>query len=329
MCEHSVSSESAEISGVLPPLVSVVVPTYNGLQYVHEAISSALAQDFTDHEVIVVDDGSTDGTAEVVERQFPGIRVLKQRNRGAAAARNAGVRLARGRYVAFLDDDDAWEPTKLSSQVSLFRSRPELAMVFTNWRAIREDGVPVPLRDRGFLLKGDMVKNIFLYSGVATPTVMVKKEVLIHAGLFDEGLHIGEDDNMWMRIALDWPVGHVSDVLVRVRVRSGSVSHDGATFFHGVQQHLEVMQRSYPRLWEHLGSKALRSKQCTIHRIAGYYYFERGDLRQARRHLRASLRNAPTMASLRLLAMALLPLQLVEALRKAKRRWFPNVRLTT
>jgi hypothetical protein len=124
------------------PLVSVVVPTYDRAALVGEAIASALAQDIDDLEVVVVDDGSTDGTREVVSRFDSRVRYLRQRNRGAAAARNLGVAAARGRYVAFLDSDDVWVPEKLSVELAIFARLPAVDAVISDsdqW----QDGVRV------------------------------------------------------------------------------------------------------------------------------------------------------------------------------------------
>lgn len=310
------------------PEISVIIPTHNGARFIPHAIRSVMSQDFSDYEIIVVDDGSDDGTASEIRRQFPEVRVFSQSNGGPARARNHGIRVARGRYVAFLDDDDLWEPQKLSKQVRLLQSRNDLSMVFTDWVPFRDDGTIGRASSRSTLMEGDLVRNIFLYSGVATPTVMVRKAILESVGGFDEELHIGEDDNLWMRIALDAGVSHIPEVLVRVRVRAGSVSRDGATFFREVSNHIELLPRRYPRLYDRLGEEAIRSKRGTIHRAAGYHFFERGDLAEARRHFLSSIRLEPTMLSARLFVLSILPGPVLQVLKGVKRRYFPRFRIT-
>ena len=116
------------------PLISCVIPVFNGERYLGEALDSALAQTHSPLEIIVVDDGSTDGTAEVVGRYAGRIEYLKQPNLGYEAAKDSGIRLARGEFIAFLDADDVWHPAKLAIQVARMRSRPELDLCFTRFR---------------------------------------------------------------------------------------------------------------------------------------------------------------------------------------------------
>lgn len=125
------------------PKVSVVIPAFNALRYLPRTVDSALAQSFGDFEVLIVDDESTDGTADwvrtIADRR---VRLLEQKNQGAAAARNAGIRQARGEYIAFLDADDLWEPAKLERQVACLDARPEVGVVYTWVRVIDQDGEP-------------------------------------------------------------------------------------------------------------------------------------------------------------------------------------------
>src|SRR5437867_1708261 len=114
------------------PKVSIVIPTYNYGRYVVEAVESVLNQSFQDREVIVVDDGSTDDTRERLERFRGRIRYIYQRNKGLPAARNTGIRAARGAYVAFLDSDDLWLPEKLALQVPILDTRQQVGMVYTD-----------------------------------------------------------------------------------------------------------------------------------------------------------------------------------------------------
>jgi glycosyltransferase involved in cell wall biosynthesis len=184
------------------PLVSVIIPTYNSADYIEEALQSVFEQTFQDFEIIVIDDGSTDGTGEVLKKYGDRISYLFQENNGPSSARNRGIRAARGEYIAFLDADDLWVSTKLEKQVSLFLQRKGLGMVTTGACSFDEKGVFGYSADkRKTLMVGDIARNIFLRSNIGTPTVMVRKEIFDSIGFFEENIRQSEDDNMWIRIA--------------------------------------------------------------------------------------------------------------------------------
>ena len=157
--------------------ISVVVPAWNVERYLDAALDSALAQDPAPTEILVVDDGSTDGTAEVAERRGPPVRCLRREHRGPAAARNAGIRAARGRLLAFLDADDVWLPAKLGRQIEVLAARPELGIVTTRIRDFRipELAHLEPADDRP-------------RDGLVTQTGLARREVFDRVGLLEEDL---------------------------------------------------------------------------------------------------------------------------------------------
>lgn len=200
------------------PLVSVVIPAYNCARFVREAVDSALAQDYPALEVIVVDDGSSDDTGLVLASYGTRIRLFSQPNRGCAAARNAGVAHARGRYIAFLDGDDVWWSGKIRYQVeALGNTSYKLAYSrFIVWHQ-NSEGRYVPA-DRMFSADGVAhVSNCALVTGrtyeallrdciVWTSTVLVEKAVLDELGGFDETLVVGEDYELWLRLSQTLPM---------------------------------------------------------------------------------------------------------------------------
>lgn len=200
------------------PLVSVVIPAYNCARFIREALDSALAQDYPGVEVIVVDDGSTDETGAILASYGARIRLLSQRNRGCAAARNAGVAHARGKYIAFLDGDDAWRPWKIGYQMqALGETGYKLAYSrFIVWHQ-EADGFYMPA-ERMFSAEGlAHVSDCELVTGytyeallkdcmVWTSTVLVEKAVLDEAGGFDETLELGEDYDLWLRLSRTLPM---------------------------------------------------------------------------------------------------------------------------
>jgi glycosyltransferase involved in cell wall biosynthesis len=157
------------------PLVSVIVPTYNYAEFIGEAIKSVLDQTIQDFEILVIDDGSTDNTKEVVLSFGDKVRYFYQSQQGPAKARNKGIVESKGEYIAFLDADDVWLPSKLEKQVNLFRSNPKLGMVVTDNFLFDDAGIYREyVNKKGYLITGDVVANIFINSGVVTPTVMVR-----------------------------------------------------------------------------------------------------------------------------------------------------------
>jgi glycosyltransferase involved in cell wall biosynthesis len=220
------------------PLVSVIMPAYNVEPYVGDAIRSALAQTFTDFELVVVDDGSTDGTANVVKdlaRQDRRVALVQQANCGLAGARNSAMRAARGEYFALLDSDDLWDQQFLETQVALLESRPEVDIVTGNaWylggpnHAQVARPYPDPRPDPSLAsIIGDEW-SVFIMS-------VFRRRVYTAIGPFDESMRSNEDYDFWLRAAIagftfarnDRPLGHY-------RVRTDSLSASNVRMLRGI-----------------------------------------------------------------------------------------------
>jgi len=207
-------------------MVSVVIPAYNQARYITEAIESVLAQTFTDFELIVVDDGSTDDTHTELERYSARTRVIRQTNRGASAALNVGIREAHGAWISMLSADDAWEPTKLERQVHIARSNPDVGLVYTDFAYVDQDGLflarerypPQPSSRRGTLFW--LVRGCYVNGS----TVMVRRDVFDKVGLFDERERWAPDWDMWLRIAMHYRLARVPEALVRYRIHPGQAT---------------------------------------------------------------------------------------------------------
>lgn len=185
------------------PTVSVILPTYNRAKYIGQAISSILSQDYTDFEIIVVDDGSTDETQTVVgDLKDSRIRYVYQQNQGRSNARNLALQLALGRYIAFLDSDDLYLQNKLTKQVQFLDANPEVGMVYTSALCIDNEGHPLDDRYTASV-SGKIYKSIAFFRPVTItlPTVMVRADVINQAGGFDERMDRFEDTDMWRRIS--------------------------------------------------------------------------------------------------------------------------------
>lgn len=197
----------------MPPSVSVVIPTYNRWPMVREAVDSVLAQTFGDFELIVVDDGSADGTAQKFAGYGPRLKVLRQPGRGVAAARNLGVRSSLGKYVAFLDSDDLWQRRKLEAQVAFMTARPEVRICQTEEIWIR-GGRRINPKTRHRKPSGDIFRPSLELCLVSPSAVMMTRELFEQVGGFDEAFTVCEDYDLWLRIGLVTPVPLVAEPLV-------------------------------------------------------------------------------------------------------------------
>jgi teichuronic acid biosynthesis glycosyltransferase TuaG len=198
--------------------VSVVVPAYNRSHTLADALASALNQTSPVHEILVVDDGSTDNTKELVSRySSPPVRYIYQENKGPSAARNRGMHEATGSLIAFLDADDVWLPEKLALQLEKFIQNPLLGLCASanyscdenlNIKGVHQICPTHPGRIRKELI----VKNLF-----ATPTVIIRKDCLDKVGGFDESISFGEDWDMWLRIVDCFPAAYIDAPLCYCR----------------------------------------------------------------------------------------------------------------
>jgi glycosyltransferase involved in cell wall biosynthesis len=191
------------------PTVSVIIPSYNRKWILREAIDSVLTQDFTDFELIVVDDGSTDGTHASISDYGAAIRYIHQENRGVSAARNTGIRAARGELIALLDSDDTWLPGKLKAQADFFRTHPDACICQTEEIWIR-NGVRVNPGKRHRKASGMIFERSLTLCLVSPSAVMMRKCLLDGVGVFDESLPACEDYDLWLRIAWKHPI-HLID----------------------------------------------------------------------------------------------------------------------
>lgn len=266
------------------PLVSVILPTHNRLAYLREAIATVLAQDYPNIELIVIDDGSTDGTQTAMfSFHHPRVHYHALPNRGASSARNTGIRLARGELIALLDSDDLWHEQKISAQVRQFQAQPALGLLATNFKYVDADKHTVsdPAKPHGYQVKdfiGDILDIAF---PMATSTMMMRRTVFDTAGLFDDTLRLAEDLDMWIRIGLAYPVAYLDQVLASVRLHDAHLMR--ATPRHEVWMasarvlvaHAAAIKQRVPQFDAKLASFYARAAHLAL--LAG----ERGDALKA------------------------------------------------
>lgn len=223
------------MSAPLPaqPLVSVVIPAYNAERFVLDALRSVIDQHYEPIEILLVDDGSQDQTVALVEQELPGVRIIRQQNAGAAAARNTGLREARGDLICLLDADDGWFPGKLAAQVEHLRQHPEVGLVFHDWLVWRPDQhghYAEPERAAAQPPGLDLACSGWIYSRllldciVHTSTVMLRREVVEEIGYFDTELVNGEDYNYWLRVSRKYQIHKLAAVYSYYREVAGSLT---------------------------------------------------------------------------------------------------------
>jgi glycosyltransferase involved in cell wall biosynthesis len=211
------------------------MPAYNARPYIAEAISSVLDQDYPNIELIVIDDGSIDGTAECAESFGDWVKVIRQANAGVAAARNKGLAEARGALIAFLDADDLWLPGKLAAQVEYLHLHPDTAVVygvFSRWHTKPDgsfDSPPAPVvKDPQNLLvvehSGWIYTELLFDNIVHIITAMIRKEVVEKLGGFDESLPTGEDYDFWLRMSRHFKADKLNRVLAYYRMNASSIT---------------------------------------------------------------------------------------------------------
>jgi glycosyltransferase involved in cell wall biosynthesis len=213
------------------PLVSAITPAYNAERFLSLALDSALAQTLRDFEVIVVDDGSTDATAAIVARYAAAhpqhVRVLQQTNQGLCAARNAAMRIARGKYFALLDADDVWLPQHLAASVRALESDPSVGLVHANIERIDADGNALHVPPRYWREHDDAFARLFLRDEhVSCPTTVFRRELIERLGGFDMRFNrLGcEDRDLWLRIAVASGLRFLPDVHARYRQHGANMS---------------------------------------------------------------------------------------------------------
>jgi glycosyltransferase involved in cell wall biosynthesis len=196
------------------PKVSVIIPTYNRLSMVKEAVDSVLEQDFEDFELIVVDDASTDGTVEEIKRYGGRVRLLQHsQNRGVSAARNKGILHAKGKNIGFLDSDDLWVKGKLKIQVAFLDENPHYPLCYTDEIWIRR-GRRVNPKIKHSKYSGWIFEKCLPLCTISPSSAVMRKTLFSKVGLFDEALPVCEDYDFWLRVSARFPIFFINKKLI-------------------------------------------------------------------------------------------------------------------
>lgn len=232
--------------------VSIIIPTYNRADVLDTSIQSILQQSYTDFELLIVDDGSTDNTDIVVGSIHDDrIRYLEMpENKGVAAARNEGIRQAKYDYIAFQDSDDYWKQDKLEKQMTFLTQRPEIGLLYCPYECRKADGSTILVPDRNIPSEekqGNIYRYMLLRNTIGTPSVLLRRQCLEKSGLFCESLSCLEDWELFLRIAKDHEIAFQEEPMVRVNLSTDGVSHNISGYYEArcymLARHKEALLR--------------------------------------------------------------------------------------
>ena len=194
--------------------ISVIIPTFNRKETLKRAIQSVVMQSYTPYEIIVIDDGSDDGTKEWLKDNFPNVKYIYQMNSGVSSARNKGIKFARGDWIALLDSDDEWLPSKLKDQANEIELNPAAKFLHTNEIWIR-NGVRVNQMKKHKKYGGYIFEKCLDMCRISPSSVLIKKDIFEKIGMFDETLKVCEDYDLWLRFASKYPVHFLDQPLIK------------------------------------------------------------------------------------------------------------------
>jgi glycosyltransferase involved in cell wall biosynthesis len=274
------------------PDISVVIPVFNGARFIHDAIQSVLDQTCPVIEIIVVDDGSTDTTRDVVQRMGGAvpIRYHFQDNQGPSVARNLGVSLASSPWVAFLDADDVWLPSKIAVAAAHVQAHPESSFLYSDVEHV--DAANRPRTAGSSQLDRDFHAILFHDQPVAFPsTVLIRKEVFLRAGGFAPSLRFAEDWHLYCRLASFTPFSCIPGKLVRRRKHPSQLTRQ----FYLKPENWSVIYDHMRALWGHDPKKmrCVNHKTAQVYANVGKHYLIDEEVEKARHYLRLSLRYRP------------------------------------
>lgn len=238
------------------PKVSVIIPTYNRKDYVTEAIDSVLNQTYKDFEIIVVDDGSTDDTGELLkERYGDRIRYFYKENGGCASARNYGIKVSRGEYIAFLDSDDKYLPEKLEDQVEILEKNEQIGFVYSDSYSF--DGNKQKLSESVRPDKDNRVDYaLFMVTNMANGSFVVRRDCLDISGYYNELMRYNEDTDLLLRLSVNCKVYFSDKPTFAYRVHTGRKSGNNMKLLEAVYSSCELFLKQYPTFRKKIGKKA-------------------------------------------------------------------------
>jgi glycosyltransferase involved in cell wall biosynthesis len=306
--------------------VSVIIPTYNCAPYLPDAIFSVLQQTHNNFEIIVIDDGSTDNTEEIIQPFLDRVEYIKQENHGVSVARNTGMKRATGDFIAFLDADDMWFPQKLAVQLNIFINHPDIAGVFSDfslcnkhgditherfvtrnyhifnyykytWEKILPNRETVVVTKNGHdtsvsLFHGDVFRSLYIGNFINTSSTILKREVLNTIGYFTPERRTQEDYEYWLKIAQKYNLAYLDTPLLRSRRRPHQLTSK-SEIFDIVQQSLEVIETIGVNNVSRLGKNLVARRLTDKYQKLALVHLSQGNSKGARECIRKCIKWKP------------------------------------
>jgi len=278
--------------------ISVIIPTYNRAQSIGRSIDSVLNQSYRNFEIIVVDDGSTDNTRDILLSFGNHIKYIRQDNKGPSNSRNVGINASRGEFVAFLDSDDYFMKPNLEIKIAFLESNPHIGWVYSDWEYV--DGQDNYI-EKGSLkfnysekkLYGNIFEELIRSRNFISPcTVLLRKSVLEDVGYFDPEIPSQEDYDLWLRVSLKYPTHYIDRALVSVTSQPDSLSQDFTKWVHGNSLIVDKLTWLIPTDFgdrERILSRLLADK----HTFIGRDLFQKGQFNKAIKEFWLSIKHLP------------------------------------
>jgi glycosyltransferase involved in cell wall biosynthesis len=277
----------------MPPLVSVIIPTYNYAHFLREAIDSVIEQTFKDYEIIVVDDGSTDDTKEVIKQYSCNIHYIYKKNSGPNSSRNAGIKASCGKYIAFLDADDKWLSNKLALQIALIERNENIGLVYGT--SIFFDNVSGAFIKKfpsvDVCCRGNILKELYLNQIISSPTPLIRRAVFEKIGIFDESRHYSDDWEMWLRIASEYEFDFTPEPLALYRVHNSISSFQTSNCSVRVSEFCNLFSSFAEKFPELKPLEKIRIS--TFKESMAWVLYQRGEIQQARVYLLQAVKETP------------------------------------
>ncbi|MGR3294293.1 MAG: glycosyltransferase family 2 protein [Candidatus Scalindua sp.] len=269
--------------------ISVVIPLYNAEKYIGDTLESVLAQTYNVFEIIVVNDGSTDSSLDVVKK-YSDVTVISQENQGEAGARNKGVVLSKGDFIAFMDHDDLWVPDKLKIQMEYFENNPQVGLVYSQYTSFRDGKILRTRPQNGY--SGWIFTKLLYKSIIQASTVIVKRECLDVVGPYDEAFAFADEYDMFLRVSKKFQCGFVDKGLTRYRVHDTNSSKNVFLFD---KENLGVYKKIYDNFTDLDGKqkKILRKRIARYSMKVAEGLFSQGKLEESKEYQKEALNYLP------------------------------------
>jgi glycosyltransferase involved in cell wall biosynthesis len=289
------------------PKISVNIPVFNDEKYIRQTLDSVLGQTFSDLEVVIVDDGSTDGTAAIIKGyRDPRLKYYYQRNQGIGAARNRALKESSGEYIAFLDHDDLWLPAKLEKQMALLEKDSSLGLVFCDTTFFNDRGDMYSIYADRKPPRGRVFDEILSWYFLSCETVVIRQAVLAQVGEFPPQMMMAEEYDLFLRIAYKYPIDYVDEPLAKYRIHEKNYSWGKE--LQAIEEEAEAvrnLRRRFPEV-EQRHAAGLQKKMDELDLRRVLLFWKEGERGEARRLLRKS-RVAGLKKLVLLTAITLLP----------------------